>query len=283
MARIKMRIPKAKLSFYPPCEVKCRLQNGVPTDSRILRGYCGVKGYGTPTHLIPSPRPTSRSKKCPRTDGENPGLQIVRPKTVVSSVGHNHGKEKRHVTQGGPPEDHEGDSRPYRLAIGGWWRDNPRRSHHLRIKYTQLILWPRWCGCDPWTAQWGSQLLTERQKEWLRGRALEDRSGWLTSVRGGKRPRMTKECPKLIGEIADDRHVLSELVSWKERAIHHPQQPSPSFLNEGTSVGGQLWEHGERAIVKESVTSALNARSSQPGRINEGMTPKQCHPVYYNS
>ena len=31
MARIKMHIPKAKLPFYPPCEVKYRLQNGVST------------------------------------------------------------------------------------------------------------------------------------------------------------------------------------------------------------------------------------------------------------
>ena len=31
MARIKMHIPKTKLPFYPPCEVKCRLQNGVST------------------------------------------------------------------------------------------------------------------------------------------------------------------------------------------------------------------------------------------------------------
>ena len=29
MARIEMHISKAKLPFYPPCEVKCRLQNGV--------------------------------------------------------------------------------------------------------------------------------------------------------------------------------------------------------------------------------------------------------------
>ena len=145
----------------------------------------GSKDLGTLTHLISSPRPMPRSKKCPRTDGENLGLQIVRPKTVVSSAGHNHGREKRHITQDGPPEDCEGDSRPYGLAIGGWWRDNPRRSHHLRIKYTQLTLWPRWCGCDPWTARWGPQLLTERQKEWLRGRALEDKPRWLTSVRGG--------------------------------------------------------------------------------------------------
>ena len=79
--------------------------------------------------------------------------------------------------------------------------------------------------------------------------------------RRGKCPRMTKEGPKLLGGIAEDRHVLGEMVSWKERTIHHPKQPSPSFPNERTSVGGQLWEHGERAIVKEPVTSALNARS----------------------
>ena len=32
------------------------------------------------------------------------------------------------------------------------------------------------------------------------------------SGRGGKRSRMTKEGPKLLGEIAEDRHVLGELV-----------------------------------------------------------------------
>ena len=36
MARIKMHIPKAKLPFYPPCEVKCRLQNGVSTQCFCL-------------------------------------------------------------------------------------------------------------------------------------------------------------------------------------------------------------------------------------------------------
>ena len=79
----------------------------------------GSKDLRTLTHLISSPRPTPRSKKCSRTNGENPGLQIIRLKTVISSAGHNHGREKRYVTQGGPPEDREGDSRPYGLAIKG--------------------------------------------------------------------------------------------------------------------------------------------------------------------
>ena len=65
--------------------------------------------------------------------------------------------------------------------------------------------------------------------------------------------------------------------------IRHPPQSSPSSPNEGTSVGAQLWEHDERAIVEEPVTSALNARSRQSGCINEGMTPEQCHAVHCNS
>ena len=145
----------------------------------------GPKDLGTPTHLISSPRPTPRNKKCPRTNEENPDFQIVLPRTTVSSAGQNHEREKCHVTQGGPLEVRERDSRPYGLAIGGWWRDNPRSSHHLHIKYTQLTLWSRWCGCDPWTARWGPPLLTERQKEWPMGHVLEDGHGWLTSVGGG--------------------------------------------------------------------------------------------------
>ena len=95
---------------------------------------------------------------------------------------------------------------------------------------------------------------------------------------------MTKEGPKLLGETVEECYVLGELVSWEEKTIRHPPQPSPSSPNEGTSVGGvQLWEHGERAIVKEHVTSALNARNWQSGRINEGIIPEQCHAVHCNS
>ena len=35
MGRIKMHVPKTKLPFYPSCEVKCRLQNGVSTHTNI--------------------------------------------------------------------------------------------------------------------------------------------------------------------------------------------------------------------------------------------------------
>ena len=144
----------------------------------------GSKDLGTPTHLISSPRPMPRSKKCPRTNEGNPNRQIVLPRTTITSAGQNHGREKRHVARGNPLENRKRDSKHYELAIGEWWRDNPRRSRHFHIKYPQLTPWPYWCGCDLWTGWWGPQQLTEHQKRWLMGCAVEDRHGWLTSVGG---------------------------------------------------------------------------------------------------
>ena len=52
MARIKMHIPKAKLPFYPPYEVKYRLQNGVSTQAskrsptRSISERLGLKKTG---------------------------------------------------------------------------------------------------------------------------------------------------------------------------------------------------------------------------------------------
>ena len=73
-----------------------------------------------------------------------------------------------------------------------------------------------------------------------------------------------------------------QLVSWEERTICHPPQPSPSSPNKGTSVEGQLWEHDERTIVEEPVTSALNARSWLSGLmkewpLNSAMLPTATH------
>ena len=91
--------------------------------------------------------------------------------------------------------------------------------------------------------------------------------------RGGKHPRMTKEGPKLLGGIAKDRPVLSEPVSWKGKSNTPSKAGLPVVANERTGIGGQLWGHGGRTIIGESVTSALNNHNWQPGRINEGMTP----------
>ena len=42
-----MHIPKAKLPFYPPCEVKCRLQNGVSTKCSRLCTKAGTHGWNS--------------------------------------------------------------------------------------------------------------------------------------------------------------------------------------------------------------------------------------------
>ena len=98
-----------------------------------------------------------------------------------------------------------------------------------------------------------------------------------------KCPRITKDGPQLLGEIAEERRVLGNWCPKKkgQYAIHrsHPRHPP----NKGTSVEEQLWEHGERAIVQEPVTSTLNARSWQSGRINKGVTPEQRHAAHCNS
>ena len=54
--------------------------------------------------------------------------------------------------------------------------------------------------------------------------------------RGGNCPRMTKEGPKLLGGIAEDRHVLGELVSWKGNGNTPSKAALPVILSEGTSV-----------------------------------------------
>ena len=69
-----------------------------------------------------------------------------------------------------------------------------------------------------------------------------------------------------------------------ERKSSTPSKATPPVVpNERTNIEGQLWGHGRGAIIEEAVTSALNARSWQSGRINEGMTPEQYHIVCCNS
>ena len=93
--------------------------------------------------------------------------------------------------------------------------------------------------------------------------------------------RMNKEGPKLLGDITEGRPVLGEPMSWKGKSSTPSKAALPVVAR--TSVGGQLWGHGGRTIIEEFVTSALNARSWQSGRINKRMTHKQCHLVCCNS
>ena len=55
--------------------------------------FVGPKDLGTLSHLISSPRPTSRRKKCPRANEGNLDHQIVLPRMTFSSAGQNHGEK----------------------------------------------------------------------------------------------------------------------------------------------------------------------------------------------
>ena len=99
----------------------------------------GQKILEASAHSISSPKPTSRRKKCPGTNKGNPDCQNVLPRTTLSSAGQNHRRGRRHLARGNPLENRKRYSKPYGLVIGAWWRSNPRRNYHLRIKYLQLI------------------------------------------------------------------------------------------------------------------------------------------------
>ena len=72
-------------------------------DSRILRGYCGAKGFGNPVPFISSLRPTLRRKKCPRTNKEGPNCQEMLPRTILPSANRGHRRRKRQALKDSLP------------------------------------------------------------------------------------------------------------------------------------------------------------------------------------
>ena len=106
--------------------------------TRLPEGKTHSSGIEPTTSNTFKPKAHAEEEEVPGMNEGNPNCQNVLPRTTLSSAGQNHGREKRHVAQGNPLEDHKRDSKPCGLAIGEWWGDNPRRSRHLRIKYPQL-------------------------------------------------------------------------------------------------------------------------------------------------
>ena len=145
----------------------------------------GPRDLATPAHFISSPRPTPRKKKCPRTNEEGPNCQEMLPRTILFSATWDHGRRKWHATKGILPKRPKGKHKCNETVMRVWWRSNSRISCHLRIKYPELTPWSHLCLYDPWTVLSGLLQLTERQEEWLMGRALKYRHGWLTSVGPG--------------------------------------------------------------------------------------------------
>ena len=68
MTKIKIHIFNVKLPFYPPCEVKCELQNRVSTHTAIILGI----------HiLLPMPSSSSITSRTRRSQIRNKAFRLV--------------------------------------------------------------------------------------------------------------------------------------------------------------------------------------------------------------
>ena len=66
-------------------------------DSRILRGYCGAKGFGNPVPFISSPMP------MPRTNKEGPNCQEMLPRTILPLANRGHRRRKQQALKDSLP------------------------------------------------------------------------------------------------------------------------------------------------------------------------------------
>ena len=109
--------------------------------SKILRGYCGAKGFGdfSPFHI--KPKAHAEEEEMPEDEQMEPDCQDILLRTTLSSADQNQGRGKCHVARGSPLEHPKGISKPNGPTIGVWWRTNSRRGCHLRIKCLQLTVW----------------------------------------------------------------------------------------------------------------------------------------------
>ena len=108
----------------------------------------GPKELTTLTHFISSPWPMPRGKKCLRTSIKSPDCQDILPRTTLSLTNRDHEKGKCHAIKGSLLERPKGKPKRSGLAVRAWWRSNPKKGCHLRIKYPQLTSWPHLCGHD---------------------------------------------------------------------------------------------------------------------------------------
>ena len=108
----------------------------------IIMIIVGPKELVTPAHFISNSWPMPRKKKCPRTNKKNPDRQGVMPRTTLSSADQDHERGRCHATKESLLERPNGKPKCHGSAIGAWRRSDPRKGHHLHIKYPQLTSWP---------------------------------------------------------------------------------------------------------------------------------------------
>ena len=85
--------------------------------------------------------------------------------------------------------------------------------------------------------------------------------GWVGKAQVARRHRRGPSCPRPTKVTEGENSTPSKTAL-------------PVVPNKRTNTVGQLWGHGGGAILGEAVTSALNARNWQSGRINEEITPE---------
>ena len=150
-------------------------------------GYYGAREFGNPGPFHIKPKAHAKEEemsKDERRRSKPPG-DVAEDNPVLSKPRSR--KEKAAHHQGQSPRASQGKAQVQWVNHGSIVEDQfqDKPSPHLRIKYPQLTSWPHLCGHDPWTVLSGSPQLTECQKEWLMGRALKYRHGWLTTVGPG--------------------------------------------------------------------------------------------------
>ena len=126
-------------------------------NSRILRGYCGVEGFGNlgPSHI----KPKAHAEEEEVSEDEHRKSRLPGHTAEDIAVLGKPGSRKRKVPhhQGESPRASQGKPERNGPAVGAWWRSNSRKGCHLCIKYPQLTSWPHLCGRDPWAVLSESQ------------------------------------------------------------------------------------------------------------------------------
>ena len=118
-------------------------------DSKILRGYCGAKGIDDPDSFHIKPMAHAEEEEMSEDEQRKSRLlgYTVEDNPILGEPRSRKGKVPRH--QGSLLEHPKGKPKYRGPAIGAWWRSNPRKGCHLRIKYPQLTFWPHLCELDP--------------------------------------------------------------------------------------------------------------------------------------
>ena len=118
---------------------------------------CGAEGFDNPGPFHIKPKAHAEEEEMSENEQRDcSDCQDILPRMTLSSADRDHGRGKRHATNGSLLERPKRKHKRSEPAIGAWWWRNSRRGCHFCIKYPQLTFWPHLCGRDPWIVLSGS-------------------------------------------------------------------------------------------------------------------------------